>query len=161
MTNKEKFLALVSKEKDNTMDYIRERIKNRSMLVESQEIAWKVLDRLDELGWSQKRLAAEMEVTPQQVNKIVRGQENLTLATIVKLQEILNISILSSYNEKKNETGEELSSDTFDSPMKLPTAKIINIADYDRSSSEMHESMEVREPACTYDSDLSIANGEY
>lgn len=161
MTNKEKFLALVSGSEPETMAEVKERNRNRAMLEESQDIALKVLMRLDELGWSQKDLAAKLEVSPQQVNKIVKGQENLTLATIVKLQDILNIGILSSYDEKKNETIEELSTDTFDSPMKLPVAKIINLFDYDRSSSEMHESKEVREPACTYDSALSIANGEY
>lgn len=161
MTNKEKFLALVSGSEPETMAEVKERNRNRAMLEESQDIALKVLMRLDELGWSQKDLAAKLEVSPQQVNKIVKGQENLTLATIVKLQDILNIGILSSYDEKKNETIEELSTDTFDSPMKLPMAKIINLFDYDRSSSEMHESKEVREPACTYDSALSIANGEY
>lgn len=99
-TNKEKFQSLVSSEKTNTAKRNRDRIKNRARLRESQAIAMKVLDKLDELGWSQARLAREMGVSPQQVTKIVRGTENLTLETQVKLQSILNIPILASFYER-------------------------------------------------------------
>jgi ribosome-binding protein aMBF1 (putative translation factor) len=94
MTNKEKFLALVADEKTNTLAKNEARIKNRAMLRASQNIAWAVLNKLDELNWTQKTLADKMEVTPQQIQKIVKGRENLTLETIVKLESILNISIL-------------------------------------------------------------------
>ena len=79
MSNIEKFTALVSSEKTNTIAKNRERIKNRAMLRESQNIALKVLDRLDELHWTQKKLAQKLGVSPQQDTKIVKGQENLTL----------------------------------------------------------------------------------
>jgi transcriptional regulator with XRE-family HTH domain len=99
MSNIEKFKALVSSEKTNTIDKNRARIKNRAMLRESQNIALKVLDKLDEIGWSQRKLAIEMGVSPQQITKIVKGQENLTLETQIKLQNILNIPILASFYE--------------------------------------------------------------
>jgi transcriptional regulator with XRE-family HTH domain len=57
--------------------------------------------KLDDLGWSQKDLAKSMEVTPQQITKIVSGKENLTIETQVKLQDILDIPILASYYESK------------------------------------------------------------
>jgi transcriptional regulator with XRE-family HTH domain len=101
MTNKEKFLTLVSKEKTDTLSKNKERIKNRAMLRESQQIALKVLVKLDELGWSQKDLAKKMGVSPQQVTKIVSGQENLTIGTQIKLQNILDIPVLASYYEKR------------------------------------------------------------
>lgn len=101
MTNKEKFLALVSKEKISTLEKNKERIKNREMLRESQRIAIKVLKKLDEIGWSQKDLAVAMDVSPQQVNKIVKGQENLTLETQLKLQVVLDVPVLASYYEAK------------------------------------------------------------
>jgi transcriptional regulator with XRE-family HTH domain len=81
------------------MERVSERIKNRSMLRESQQIALKVLMKLDNLGWSQKDLAKEMGVSPQQITKIVSGKENLTIETQVKLQQILNIPILASFYE--------------------------------------------------------------
>src|SRR5690554_910154 len=102
-TNQEKFKSLVSKEKTNTAQKNKDRIKNRMRLRESQDIAMKVLDKLDELGWSQKRLADEMEVSPQQITKIVSGKANLTLESQVKIQDVLNIPILASYIEKKLE----------------------------------------------------------
>ena len=101
MTNKEKFLALVSEEDARTMVQNTWRIKNRSMLRESQKIALKVLTKLDELGWSQRDLAEKMEVSPQQISKIVSGKENLTIDTQIKLQNILDIPILASYYEHK------------------------------------------------------------
>lgn len=101
MKNKEKFLALVSKVKTNTLEINSERIKNRAMLRESQQIALKVLNKLSLLGWSQKDLAGKLDVKPQQVSKIVSGKENLTIETQIKLQNVLDIPILASYYENK------------------------------------------------------------
>lgn len=105
MSNKEKFIALVSSETTNTVAKNRDRIKNRAMLRESQNIALKVLDKLEEIRWSQRKLAKEMGVTPQQITKIVKGQENLTLETQIKLQTILKIPILASYYDSAEEKG--------------------------------------------------------
>jgi transcriptional regulator with XRE-family HTH domain len=107
MTNKEKFLQLVSDEDNNTLKEIKERIKNRAMLRESQQIAIKVLMKLDELGWTQKDLAQKMEVSPQQITKIVSGKENLTIETQIKLQNILDIPIFATYYEKKEKVNVE------------------------------------------------------
>ena len=92
MTNKEKFLGLVSKEDTGTLERNQQRIRNRAMLRESQQIALKVLMKLDDLGWSQKDLAKVMDVTPQQITKIVSGKENLTIETQIKLQNVLGIT---------------------------------------------------------------------
>ena len=101
MTNKEKFLQLVSDEDTKTIIEVKQRIKNRLMLRESQHIAIKVLMKLEELGWSQKDLAREMRVSPQQITKVVSGKENLTIETQIKLQNVLNIPVLASYYENK------------------------------------------------------------
>jgi plasmid maintenance system antidote protein VapI len=101
MTNKDKFNQLVSVEDNRTLADVNKRIKNRAMLRESQQIALKVLMKLDEFGWSQKDLAKAMEVTPQQITKIVSGKENLTIETQIKLQHILDIPVLASYYENK------------------------------------------------------------
>lgn len=107
MTNKEKFLALVSEEDSGTLERNRERIRKRAMLRESQQIALKVLIKLDNLGWSQKDLAKEMGVSPQQITKIVSGKENLTIETQIKIQNILDIPVLASYYEYKMEQMEQ------------------------------------------------------
>ena len=49
MKNKEKFMQLVSNEKTNTLVKNKERVLNRQMLRESQQIALKVLNKLKEL----------------------------------------------------------------------------------------------------------------
>ena len=104
-TNRENFLALVSDEIDTyTLEKHKWRIANRQWLWVSQDIALDILEKLDHLGWTQKDLAEKMGVSPQYVNKLVRGSENLTLETIVKLQTILDMPILANYfKEKKQE----------------------------------------------------------
>ena len=97
--NKEKLMSIVSKEKVDTLDKIKYRQKNRKMIRESQSIALKVLNRIDELNWTQKQLADSMEVSTEQITKIVSGKENLTLDIIIKIEESLNIPILLSYTQ--------------------------------------------------------------
>lgn len=70
------------------------RRENRIWLKKSAAIALKILNALDEQGLTQKDLAERMGVSPQQVNKITGGQENLTLETIIRLELILGIHIL-------------------------------------------------------------------
>ena len=53
MTNKEKFLALVSKEETRTVERAKERIARKNYTRLSQKIALSILIRLDELGWKQ------------------------------------------------------------------------------------------------------------
>lgn len=97
MTKKEKFLKIVSTQQTDTIAKNKQLIENRDRLKESQLIAIKVLDKLEYLGWTQRKLAEKMGVSPQQVNKVVKGKENLTLETQIKLQNILDIPILASY----------------------------------------------------------------
>lgn len=104
MTTKEKFVRLVSKESTNTLAKNTELIKNRDRLRESQSIAFKILDKLNNLNWTQRDLAQRMGVSAPQINKIVRGKENLTLETQIQIQKILDIPILASYYENKDVT---------------------------------------------------------
>lgn len=100
-TRKDKLKAIVSPNSNNSLERSKNRIRSREMLREARKIALKVLIRLDELQWTQKYLAERLEVSPQQVNKIVKGKENLTLETQVKLQNVLQIPILASFYEEK------------------------------------------------------------
>jgi transcriptional regulator with XRE-family HTH domain len=69
--------------------------KNVGWLKRSSRIAYHILSELDEQGISQKELALRMEVSPQYVNKIVKGKENLSLETIWKIEEALGITLIS------------------------------------------------------------------
>jgi transcriptional regulator with XRE-family HTH domain len=95
--NKEIIKNITSKEVAKTVERNAARIKKRAMLKESRKIALAVLMKLDELEWSQKDLADKMGVSKQQVNKIVKGKENLTLQSMVSIQDILGLPILASY----------------------------------------------------------------
>ena len=99
MKSKENFFKIVSETDTKTIAESNQRIGKRAMLRESQQIAMKVIIKLDELGWAQKDLAKAMDVSPQQISKIVSGKENLTIDTQIKLQNILNIPVLASYYE--------------------------------------------------------------
>ena len=100
-TNRERFLDLVTEIDTETEAKNSWRIANRQWLWASQDIALDIMDKLDDLGWTQKVLAEKMGVSPQYVNKVLRGGENLTLETLLRLQTILDIPILASYfNEK-------------------------------------------------------------
>ena len=95
MTNKEKFLTLVEGQDDTLFDEIKWRIDNQRWLKLSHLIAFRVLNRLDELNMTQKEFASRVKVSPQQVSKWVKGNENLTLDTISILEVALNIDLIS------------------------------------------------------------------
>ena len=101
MTNKEKFLQLVDHHDSTLMEKVKYRVDNNYWIRQSQTIVIKAFVRINELGWSQKQLAQELKVSPQYVSKLLSGQENMTLETIVKLQTLLDIPLLATYNETK------------------------------------------------------------
>ena len=94
MTNKEKFLALVSAEETKTIERAKARLAQKNYTKISNQIAFEILERLDELHWKQKDLAEKMGVTPQQVSKWVKGNENFTLETLGKLSDVLGIELI-------------------------------------------------------------------
>lgn len=70
------------------------RLQNKSWLHHSQRIAMKMLEKMDELGLTQKQLAEQMGCSQQYVSKVLKGRENLSLESISKIEDCLNISIL-------------------------------------------------------------------
>lgn len=90
----EKFAKLVGNEPSNfkaKLDYFK---TNKKRLDQSMKVAVSVLDALKDKGWSQKDLAEKMNVSAQQVNKILKGQENMTFETIDKLETALGIVLI-------------------------------------------------------------------
>ncbi|MBX7240366.1 MAG: helix-turn-helix domain-containing protein [Bacteroidia bacterium] len=92
--NKEKFNTLVSAEKSVWHEKVQFRRENKDWLDLSAEIAITVLRTLRSKGMSQKELADKMGVSPQYIHKIVKGNENLSLETICKLEKYLGVSLL-------------------------------------------------------------------
>jgi DNA-binding Xre family transcriptional regulator len=74
--------------------------QNKQWLDRSAKIAIKILSTLrnnrkeNRSPNSQKDLAELMGVSPQQVNKMVKGTENLTLETISKIEKALGIQLM-------------------------------------------------------------------
>lgn len=67
---------------------------NDSWLRYSQNVAMMMLDRMEELGLNQNQLAEKMSCSRQYISKILKGQENLSLETLYKIERALGISIL-------------------------------------------------------------------
>lgn len=87
---------------ENWLGKVEWRKANKDWLRKSSDIALRILDALDDLGWNKARLATEMGVSPQQVSKYVKGEENFKLETLCKLEKVLGIelvTVLQSYEE--------------------------------------------------------------
>ena len=84
------------KTQSNYLQNAQFRIENRKWLNYSSNIALRIIAALEQQAhMTQKALAEKLEVSPQYINKILKGQENLSLATIAKLSEVLNIELIS------------------------------------------------------------------
>lgn len=70
------------------------RIANRTWLRYSQQIAMMMLDRMEELGITQKTLAKRMGCSQQYISRVLKGTENLSIETISKIETALELSIL-------------------------------------------------------------------
>lgn len=70
------------------------RIANKSWLRYSQRIAMMMLDKMEELGLTQKSLAQRMGCSQQYISRVLKGTENLSIETIAKIETALEIEIL-------------------------------------------------------------------
>jgi ribosome-binding protein aMBF1 (putative translation factor) len=95
---KDKLNKLAEKEPSKWLEKARDRKAKRSWSDKSARIAIRVLREIRRQkpvnGMSQKVLAQKMEVSPQYINKVVKGEENLSLETISKLEDALGIELL-------------------------------------------------------------------
>ena len=76
------------------MENVAWRKANKAWLRKSAAIALRILDALDELNWKKAKLALEMGVSPQQVSKYVKGEENFKLETLCNLEKVLRIELV-------------------------------------------------------------------
>jgi transcriptional regulator with XRE-family HTH domain len=86
---------IVSKEPSKWLEDAQYREDNRKWLRRSQYVAIAILRTIRARGISQKALADQMGVSAQQINKWCKGGENFTFETIAKLEEALNIELIS------------------------------------------------------------------
>lgn len=70
------------------------RQENKSWLRHSQHIAMMMLDKMEELGLTQREVAERMGCSQQYVSRILKGHENLSIETMCKIEEALDLVIL-------------------------------------------------------------------
>ena len=63
-------------------------------LRKSRQIALSVLYYLEQKGMTKKDLAEKMGVTPTYVGKLLKGKENLSLETISKIEEAMDVDLV-------------------------------------------------------------------
>jgi len=96
MTNENKVQQLFSnaKKDESWLKKARWRKENRHWLDRSFDIAIEVLTAIKIQKMTQVELAEKLGVSAQYVNKLLKGQENLTLDTIGKLEKVLSINLI-------------------------------------------------------------------
>ena len=67
--------------------------ENQAWIGKAIQIAVKILDILEEKNVTQTQLAKKMGVSKQQVTKIIKAEENMTLKTLSKIEEALGIKL--------------------------------------------------------------------
>lgn len=82
--------ATASKWREAAVD----RRNNKPWLRFSQQVAMAMLDRMEQKGLTQKQLAELMGCSQQYVSKVLKGRENLSIETICKIEDALQLHIL-------------------------------------------------------------------
>jgi transcriptional regulator with XRE-family HTH domain len=93
-TLKNKIRGLIS---DDTSGWLKDADyydANKYWLDKSALIAVKILSAIRNQSVTQKELAEAIGVTPQYISKVLKGRENLSLATITKIERSLSISLI-------------------------------------------------------------------
>lgn len=90
MSNTREKIIKGFKKKSNWLSEAKARKESRAWRELSFAISIKILRYLRINKITQKTLAESLEWSPQQLNKILKGKENLTLDTICKLQKATN-----------------------------------------------------------------------
>ena len=68
---------------------------------DSRAIAVLMSKRMSELGLSQRMLAEKMNCTQQYISKMLKGQKNMSLETICKIENTLGIEIIKGLDESE------------------------------------------------------------
>lgn len=92
-----KLEALVSKTPSKWIEESNKRFEDKEGLRYSQQVAVRILRTLREKKLSQKDLADLLKVTPQTVNKWVKGSENFGFFTIGRIEKALNVKLMHVY----------------------------------------------------------------
>lgn len=65
-------------------------------MLHSQTIAMIMLNRMEQFGMTQKALAMKMNCSQQYISKVLKGRENMSLETLCKIENALDVKIVNS-----------------------------------------------------------------
>lgn len=109
---KENALERLRKHAENMNSDWRERAEvrraNRNWIRKSQEIALIMINHMEEKHMTQSALAEKMGCSQQYISKLLKGKENLSLETIVKIEEALGIELLVTIHKYQYEMPEDI-----------------------------------------------------
>ena len=122
-----KTIEILNNYKSDTPSAWREeaevRRANSRWLRYSMTISLLVKQRMSEVGMTQLRLAQKMGCTQQHISMLLKGNANLTLETISKLEDALDLNILGEllaltdgYNQYKDDARRTYLSDAVQVP---------------------------------------------
>lgn len=95
MSTKKKLEEVFGKIEPSTWnEAARKQKENKGWIHYSQEVALALLELMDQRNMTQKALAEQMNVSPQLINKWVKGKENFTFETVGKLEAVFGIKLL-------------------------------------------------------------------
>jgi ribosome-binding protein aMBF1 (putative translation factor) len=91
-------IAFLRKHKSATPSQWREKAEwrraNQDWLQYARTIAIQVALAMKEQKLSQRQLAERLNCSPQYVSRLLKGEENMSLETICKLEKALDVSIM-------------------------------------------------------------------
>lgn len=91
------------------------RKENKKWLRNSAQVALAIRRQLRKAGITQQELANRMDVSAQYVGRILKGQENFTFETISKLEDALDIKLMTIHNGETT-------------PVQTPQVVILNVS---------------------------------
>ena len=89
--------------KDSTWKIKMERIRRSKLWAgDMSRIALIILDYLEDHGKTQRWLSEQLGVSPQQVNKIVKGRQNLSWGKLKEIEDVLGIKLVGIIGESES-----------------------------------------------------------
>lgn len=94
MNRNENIKKITSETESNWLEETEKKLANRGARKNARKLALQVLRLLREQNLTQTELAERMNVSRQQVSKIVKGQENFSFETVDKLEKALGVTLM-------------------------------------------------------------------
>ena len=109
--NMDKFESLISEHNSDWHKDADERRVNKAWKDKAFDIALNIINYKNKHNLTQVQLADKIGVSKQYINRVLQGKENLTLESICKIEEALNIMIidLNLYNYTVEEFDNQIS----------------------------------------------------